>query len=87
MILTKKKYPNNDLFGYLWVESYRVPGDDPLSYDVFDPEGRLVGQATLPDDMEILEIGRDYLLTLFRDELEVEHIRLYPLRRPEGTLE
>jgi hypothetical protein len=74
-----------DALGYLWVETYDGPGDELPSYDIFDPEGRMVGGATLPEDMEILEIGEDHLLALFRDELEVEYVRLYDLQRPEST--
>ncbi len=66
---------------YLWVERSRGPGDPIPVFDIFSPGGALVGLASLPADLEVLEIGPDYLLGLFRDELEVEYLRLYPLQR------
>jgi hypothetical protein len=32
----------------------------------------------------VLEIGRDYILGVYEDELEVEYLHLYPLVKPEG---
>jgi hypothetical protein len=72
-----------DALGYLWVERYRPPGDETPVFDILDPEGALVGWAALPSDGEVLEIGPDYILTLDRDELEVEYVRLFNLERPD----
>lgn len=72
-----------DTEGHLWVERFRGPGEGGSPrYDVFDGEGRLVASVEMPVDMEILEIGGNYLLGLYRDELEVEYVRMYPLTRP-----
>lgn len=71
-----------DPLGYLWVERYRTPGEEPTVYDILDPEGRLVGWVSLPDQLDILEIGQDHILGLYRDELEVEYVRMYRLHRP-----
>lgn len=73
-----------DKRGYLWVERYRLPGDEVPVFDILDPEGRLVGQVTLPPLDEILEIGDDHVLGLFRDELDVEYVRLFRLQRPKA---
>lgn len=72
---------HSDKVDHLWVERSRGPEDSPPTFDIFNPEGTLVGLASLPADLSVLEIGDDYLLGLFRDELEVEYLRLYPLRR------
>lgn len=64
------------------MERYRTPGEEPTVYDILDPEGRLVGWVFLPDQLDILEIGQDYILGLYRDELEVEYVRMYRLHRP-----
>jgi hypothetical protein len=71
-----------DRFGNLWVEDYRMPGDHRTTFHVFDADGRLVGRVDLPEEMELLDLGEDYLLALFRDDLEVEYVRQYRLRRP-----
>jgi len=72
-----------DVGGYLWVERYRRPGDDTPVFDILDPDGALVGRISLSPGLEILEIGDDYVLALFRDELEVEYLKLFSLQRPE----
>lgn len=74
-----------DALGYLWVERYRRPGDSIPVFDVLDPEGRVTSRVALPEPMEVLEIGADYILGLHRDELEVEYVRLYGLTRPRGS--
>lgn len=74
-----------DPLGYLWVERFRVPGDEVPVHDIFDPQGGLVGVVTLPQGVEILEIGEDYLLGLVRDELDVEYVKLFRLGRPGGS--
>jgi hypothetical protein len=71
-----------DALGFLWVEAYRMPGDDGPVFEILDPGGSLVGRATLPPGSDILEIGLDYILLLQRDELEVEYVRLFDLSRP-----
>ena len=68
--------------GYLWVERFRRPGEDTPVFDILDPQGNLVGRVSIPPRSEILQIGPDHVLTLFRDELEVEYVRMLNLRRP-----
>ena len=58
------------------------PGETEAYWSVFDPEGRLVGSLDMPDGVEVLEIGENYLLGLYRDEFEVEYVRAYGLTRP-----
>ena len=72
-----------DLLGYLWAEEHRLPGDEVRKYTIFDAEGRVAGVVTLPERVAPLEIGADYLLGLYRDEVEVEYVRMYRLERPE----
>lgn len=74
-----------DTEGNLWVQEYPRPTADSAVWLVFDPDGRELGTVTLPKDLRIFEIGGDYLLTLFRDDLDVEHVRLYPLTKPRPT--
>ena len=79
-----------DQAGNLWAKLGPTKGrEGALSdYLVFEGEGRLLGTVALPD-VEVLEIGEDYVLGVFRDELEVEFVRLYDLRKgpvPEERL-
>ena len=75
-----------DAAGHLWVEEYELPGEErPGSlWTVFDPEGRVLGFVETPAELEIHEIGEDYLLGRFRDELGVEYVQVWPLERSAG---
>ena len=72
-----------DALGYLWIEEHNALGNAPSTYTILDPGGAVVGSLTLPRELTVLEIGADYLLGLYRDELEVEYVQLYRLTRPE----
>ena len=72
-----------DRLHHLWVEEYELPGEErPGSlWTVFDPEGRVLGFVETPEGLEIFEIGEDYILGRSLDELDVEHVRVWPLER------
>jgi len=66
----------------LWVLELSVPGEGgPGRWLVFDPQGRLVARASLPLDLQVLEIGEDYLLAAVTDNLDVEHVRMWRIER------
>jgi hypothetical protein len=71
-----------DAAGYLFVEDYAMPGDTRKGVMVFGPDGKLTGEFEIPADLQILEVGSDYLLVRYEDELEVEYVGLYRLTRP-----
>ncbi len=70
-----------DAIGHLWVLEYGSPQDAAPVYTVFDPEGKLVGRLPMPDRFTVIEIGSDYVLGRYTDELDVEYVRLYRLSR------
>ena len=74
-----------DRLGYLWVEEYRLPGEDHRLWTVFDPEGRVLGLVDMPDITRILEIGEDYILGRREDELDIEYVDLWTLDRSRPT--
>jgi hypothetical protein len=67
--------------GNLWVLAYTRPGDERRSWTVFAPEGRALGTVETPPGLRIMEIGADYVLGVWRDDLDVEHVRMYRLDR------
>jgi hypothetical protein len=71
-----------DREGFLFVEEFRSPGMKSVPVNVFDPEGRFAGRFEIPADIEILEIGPDYLLALHEDSMDVESVHIYELTRP-----
>jgi hypothetical protein len=56
---------------------------DPEGADwiVLDQQGQTVARVQTPPGVMVLEIGSDYILGLSRDELDVESVSLYRLRR------
>ncbi len=66
----------------VWVLEYNRPGDDRMRWTVFDSEGVLLGTLTAPEGLDILEVGDDYALGLWRDEDDVEYVRMYGLVKP-----
>lgn len=72
-----------DALGNLWVNEFRGPADAESSYTVFDADGALVGRITLPDRFEMIEVGSDYVLGTYTDDLDVEYLRVYRLDRDE----
>lgn len=77
--------PHGSLLGdgldYLWVQDFQQPGRENRSWNIFNPEGSLVGRVTLPERFNPTEIGPDYLLGLGWDEMNVEYVRMYALTR------
>lgn len=69
-----------DSRGCTWVGDARLEFRDPGRYRIPSPDGRWLGAVTLPP-LSVLEIGEDYVLGLFRDDLDVQHLRVYRLER------
>ncbi len=76
----------SDAAGNLWVREYDFPREErpaPL-WTVFDPDGRVLGFIETPEGLRIGQIGENYILGHYRDELEVEYVQLWPLERSGG---
>ena len=59
------------------------PGDVPETYWVFDAGGRWLGQVDTPSELVVRSVERDRITGVWRDELDVEHVRVYRLIRPD----
>jgi hypothetical protein len=70
-----------DSEAFLWVEDYHLPGDTLRSWTVFDWEGVPKTRLFLPYANRVFEIGEDYVLALFENDLGVHFLRMYPLAR------
>jgi hypothetical protein len=68
-----------DAEGNLWVADYTRERDDEGTWRVFDPEGRFLGTVETPTGGRVQQIGPDFVLGIWRDELDVEYVRLYEL--------
>ena len=67
--------------GNLWVRRYGPPWAPSPEWDVYDANGRALSSVRMPARFEPLHIGGDFVLGVTKDELDVERIELYPLRR------
>jgi hypothetical protein len=69
--------------GNIWVGAYARDPGDVTSWTVFDASGAWLGTVEMPDRFRALEIGSSWVLGTWRDDLDVEHVRLYELHKPE----
>ncbi len=85
-----------DRVGNLWVEPHSPPGSDAPPFQVYGPDGTWLGDVVIPAGLSLemtpglrigwgprpgFEIGDDYILGVWRDELGVEQVRLYELNK------
>ena len=61
--------------GWLWAELYRFDVRRPVRWLVFGPGGEGVGSVDMPPDLEVWQIGHDFVLGVWQDELGVEYVR------------
>jgi hypothetical protein len=75
-----------DSEGSVWARRHEgemkgFVGRDPKQWEVFSVSGEWLGRVQSPARFTVLEIGEDYVLGIFRDELDVEHVQLLRLHR------
>jgi hypothetical protein len=70
-----------DSHGNVWIAEYPEHDGDRSLWDVFDREGRWLGKVETPYGGYIYQIGDDFLLGVWVDELDVEQVRLYGIER------
>lgn len=70
-----------DADGYLWVQSSVRRGEHVSPWDVFDREGRWLGSVEMARQLEVYEIGTDYVLGKTEDALGIEAVHLHRLVR------
>ena len=80
--------------GNLWVEPFYLLGADIPPYQVFAPDGTWLGEVALPAGHERgwvaelaprLELGADYVLGVWKDDLDVQRVRMYRLEKSDGA--
>jgi len=63
----------------LWVADYLRPGDEQPRWTVFNPAGQMLGVIETPERFTVHQIGSDFVLGSWADEMDVEHVQLYAL--------
>jgi hypothetical protein len=74
-----------DRLGWIWVELFRPPQDSTPRWMVFDSSGVARGTLESPRQLEVHDIGPDYILGRWRDDLGAEYVRRYRLDRLRRT--
>ena len=70
-----------DAAGNIWAQEYRLEDDTESEWIVFDGTGRMLGNVMMPAGLQVTEIGEDFVLGIWRDELDVQHVQLYELNK------
>ena len=79
-----------DAAGNLWLQPYYVAGADPSPYEIHAPDGTWLGSVALPPGLQrafvqyqapYMEIGEDYVLGVWTDELDVQYVRMYRINK------
>jgi hypothetical protein len=65
--------------GNLWVAEYLPLGNEQPSWRVFDTRHRHIANVGMPVGFTPYQIGTDYVLGRWLDDLEVEHVQMYEL--------
>lgn len=70
----------------LWVKEFPTDTETPATWFVFDAAGHLLGTVSMPDRFHPYHIGSNFVLGVWRDDLDVEHVRLHRLvKAPESV--
>jgi hypothetical protein len=70
-----------DADGWLWAERFRPNAKHPSVWSVFDTDGSVRGTIELPADLIVHQIGSDFVLGVWRNADDVDHVRRYRLHR------
>jgi len=67
--------------GEIWVSRHAPAPLDPPAWTVFDAGGRLLAVVTMPDRFRLEAVGETRIAGVWRDEYDVEHVRVHTLFR------
>jgi hypothetical protein len=71
--------------GRIWVTEVRPPADTAITWRVYDLQGGERARVETPARFEPHEIGPEYVIGRFLDELDINYIRLYALEKPANS--
>lgn len=69
----------------LWAKAFDKDLQAPGDWFVFDTNGRLLGDVVMPPRFQPMDIGRNDVLGVWRDSLDVEHVQRHPLLAGSGA--
>lgn len=73
----------SDAGGHLWLRPFALPSEEEAAprFMVFDADGRLLGEVAFPLRFDPRAITDDRVYGVWTDELDIEQVRVYALRR------
>jgi hypothetical protein len=71
--------------GIVWIRADWDEESRVSSFLGFDADGAFVGRTRIPGAFKVFDIGDDWVLGLYRDESDVEYVRLYALVASPGA--
>jgi hypothetical protein len=88
-----------DATEHLWVREYRKQEDGidrsrpqprdggaAQRFHIFHPAGDWLGSVEVPNQLQVTDIGTDYIAGIWRDADMVESVRVYALSGRKGSL-
>lgn len=66
----------------LWVLDFALRRDQPETWNVFDPDGRWLGTVVTPARFRVEQVGNNWILGVWRDAEDAEHVRMYSIVKP-----
>ena len=73
-----------DRVGNVWVALRSSEGSDVTTWSVFNPRGIWLGNVSTPAQLRVTEIDSDAVVGVWRDNLDVQSVRVHGLRKPGG---
>ncbi len=79
-----------DATGHLWVAPYYVAGAEPPPFEIHAPDGTWLGSVSVSPGLQrafnqylapYMEIGEDYILGVWTDDLDVQYVRMYRINK------
>ncbi len=70
-----------DRLDRIWMVGPSIDSSETATASVFDADGRWLEDVTLPAHFTLTDAGADYVLGIWKDESDVEHVRMYELER------
>ena len=79
-----------DAAGNLWLAPYHIVGAHPRPFEVHAPDGAWLGSVSVPPGLQrafiqyqtpYMEIGEDYILGVWADDLDVQYVRMYQINK------
>ena len=68
-----------DEVGWRWAELHRFDIRHLVRWLVFGPNGEGLGSVDMPPNLDVYQIGRDFVLGVWEDELDVAYVRRHAL--------